>query len=218
VLVAFVASLLLGEPAQAKPVLMDGVAAVVGRRVITRSEVETEGRVVLVNRAGQKGLDQPIDDAFRRSVLDYLVVQELLVQEARRGHGVIAAENEVDRGVAAFKARFETDDAFRRFLVEAAVDEETVRTIVRRDLSVQALLARTLEIPDPSDQDVRRYLLAHPGAFAGAAPAARSRAASDLLRRERREKVFAEYVEQLKSRVEVRVVAEFKEAGEARAP
>ncbi len=205
--VVLVAISALPSPASAQRTLVDGVAAVVGRRVITRTDVETEGRVVLVNRAGMKGLEQPIDDAFRKSVLDYMVVQELLVQEARRVHGAVIPEIEVDKGVAAFRGRFDGPDAFRAFLESAGSDEEAVRTIVRRDLTVQALLSRVLVTRTPTSDDVRRWLEKNPTFLEGAAEETRTRAASDALVREDREGRFVKYVEELKGRTEVRVVA-----------
>lgn len=202
-------------PAAAERTLVDGVAAVVGRRVITRTDVDTEGRVVLVNRAGMKGLEQPIDDAFRRSVLDYMVVQELLVQEAQRVHGVVIPESEVDKGLAAFKGRFGDDDAFRAFLGSVGADEEGVRTIVRRDLTVQALLSRVLVAKTPEDDEIRRWLEGSTPFLPGAAQETRVRAAKDAIVREQREQLFVAYVEELKGRTEVRVVAAFGEPAAA---
>ena len=43
---------------------------------------------------GERGADHtehPTDDAYKKSVLEYRVVEELLVQEARRVHGVVIA-------------------------------------------------------------------------------------------------------------------------------
>jgi hypothetical protein len=191
----------------AEPVLLDGVAAIVGRRVITRTEVDTEGRIVLVGRAGARGLAQPLDDAFRKSVLDYLVVQELLVQEARRQHGLAVAESDVDRGVAQFKSRFGDDEAFRAFLDDTGADEDAVRTIVRRDQTVQQLLARVLEMPPLTPDEVRRHILAHPELMPGASDATRERAAREALDKARREKRFERYVAELKTRTPVRIVA-----------
>lgn len=199
----------LAFPALAERTLVDGVAAVVGRRVITRTDVETEGRVVLVNRAGMKGLEQPIDDAFRKSVLEYMVVQELLVQEARRVHGVVIPESEVDKAVAVFRARFPSSEDFRAFLGSVASDEEAVRTIVRRDLTVQALLSRVLVVGTPTSEDVRRWLEKNPAFLEGAADETRLRAAEDALVREAREQRFERYVEELKGRTEVRLLASF---------
>lgn len=199
----------LALPALAERNLVDGVAAVVGRRVITRTEVETEGRVVLVNRAGMKGLEQPTDDAFKKSVLEYMVVQELLVQEARRVHGVVIPESEVDKAVAAFRERFPSSDDFRAFLASVASDEEAVRAIVRRDLTVQVLLSRVLVVPSPTSEEVRRFLEKNPAFLEGAASETRLRAAEDALIREAREERFERYVEELKARTEVRVVATF---------
>lgn len=216
-----VAALLVAGAARAERVLVDGVAAVVGRRVITLTEVETEGRMVLVNRAGAKGLEQPIDDSFRRSVLDYLLVQELLVQEARRVHGLTISEAEVDKGVATFKARFGGARSFHAFLEETGADEEAVRTIVRRDLTVRALLSRVLEpAPPVADEDARRFLADNPGLLAGASEEIRREAAREAVASREREARFAAYVEGLKQATEVRIVAAYarREAAPAEAP
>lgn len=191
-------------------VLVDGVAAVVDRRVLTLREVDLEARIILVRRAGEGGARQALDDDLRRGVLSYLVVQELLAAEARRTPGLLVREADVDKGVATFRARFLEDASYARFLAVHGVDEEELRAVIRRDLLVEALLAKVLGAPEVvADADADAYLAAHPDLAAGAPWDERRQAARDAVRRERRDRRFAAYVEERKRDVDVRLLAPY---------
>lgn len=195
--------------------LIDGVAAVVERRVITLSEVEIEGKVFLYARAGRIGLDQALDDAFRRKVLDYIIVQELLLQEAQRREGTIASEDEVDRALRALEERNNDGSPLRSALKGLGADEETLRNIMRRDLTVQAWTGVILALPPLSDNEVRAWLEAHPEHLPDADDAHRLRTAREPATQARRASRFDEHIRQLRASADLRIVARFLEEGGA---
>ncbi len=190
--------------------LVDGIAAVVDRRVLTLHEVELEARMILVRRAGEGGARQPLDDDLKQGVLSFLVVQELLAAEARKTPGLLVREAEVDKGTVALRARFLDEDGYRRFLAAEGVDEEDVRSAVRRDLAVEALLHQILaQVDVVDDKDADAHLAAHKETLPGGTDAERREAARDVVRRQRREAKFAAYVDGLKKTAEIRVLAPY---------
>jgi hypothetical protein len=192
---------------RAERVLIDSVAAVVDRRVFTWGEVASEGRILLVNRVGARAVQAGMDTAFLESVLDFVIVQELLLREARRS-GFTAREQDVDKGVALFKLRFENEESFRAFLGETGVDEETVRNVVRRDQAVELLLQSTVEDGGrPTADMVVQYLGSRRDFRLDLDDGPRRTAAAEAIRTLVREERFALLVETLRARTEVRLVA-----------
>lgn len=201
--------LALGPSALAAPVLVDGVAASVGRQVITLSEVDLEARLLLVQRGGVLGIDAPIDDALRAKVLEYLIVQEALVRESNRRGGVLIAEREIDRVIAARRAKLLSADNYDRLLVSLRADEERLRTIVRRDLIVTALLDAALPKANVTDNEVTAFLLSNAD-FLPTAPAPfRRQKAKERIAAERKQAAFDTFTKALLKTVEVRRIATY---------
>lgn len=208
---------LCAVPVQAERVLIDGVAAVVGRRVITLREVETEGQLLLVQRVGERRTDGPVDDAFRKSVLDYLIVQELLALEARRGYGIVVREAEVEQEVIRFQNKFKDLQVYRNTLSSLDISEESLRAVLRRELVVKAFLNRVLHFErEVTNQEVATFLREHPSALVDIPPASQMQAAKRLIRTEMRDAQFARLVDELKRNQEIRLIAAY--AKEASAP
>ncbi len=181
-------------PAAPGDELVDSVVAHVGRRVITKTEVELEAAVLLVQQAGEAGLAARIDGQFFRRVLDTMIVQELLDIAARR-RGMIAPEADVAKAMARFALRFSGMDRYRAFLVERRVSEEEIRAILRRSLRVDALLqdefsVRPVRVTEAEQQE------RGPG---GAA------AAADLLEAKRSRRI-QQLADEQRSKVTVRVL------------
>ena len=199
VLAACVHVVLLGLAA-AEPQLVDAVAAVIDRRVITRTEVDVEARMALIARGVTSPFEVALDNSFRGAMLDALLVEELLALEARRTVGVAVREADVDAAMDELRQHLEQQGGYDAFLARVSLDEEGVRTILRRQLTVRGLLARLFgALPDAAPADVALYARAHPGASEADARAA--------LRRAAEEKLVAARVETLKRLVDWRLVA-----------
>ncbi len=192
----------------ADPILLDGVAAQVGRKVITRSDVEAEAKMFLVQRVGEAGLSRPVDGRFLSKVLDYVIVQELLAQRARRD-GVLVPESEVDRGEAAFQARFSSEGAYRRFLADYGIGRDQIRAVVGRGGAARGLLRRRgAERPIAVDEDaVDVFLNNNPGFGVDAAAELRREVARQRIIEETLRQQLTDFLRELKGRTEVRVVA-----------
>jgi hypothetical protein len=207
--------LLTAMAAQAPgPVLVDGVAAVVGTEVITLSEVEAEGRVILLDRAGTGALTQILDDGFRARVLEYIVVQELLAASARRDHRIVVRESAVDKAVSELSKTLAAAGGLPKLLEVTRIAEDDVRAILRRDLAVKKLLTAVLADDSPVPAaEVSRFLEERPAMMADRPLVERRRAAEKELKKQRRDRRFSRYVEGLRKETEVRRVADFGTAG-----
>lgn len=178
---------------------LDGVAAVVERRVITTSEVEAEARLVLLEKAGPDVALGPLDPRLLAAVLDTVVAQELLALEARRT-GVAVREMDIDKTVTAVRARLPDADGARDFFARIGADEELLRSRARRDLGAQALLSRIFADVKVTDEEVTAALREHPEQGGPA----EARAA---LEKARRDAAFADLLRRIRQDVEVRLIA-----------
>jgi peptidyl-prolyl cis-trans isomerase SurA len=119
-----------GAPA-APNVLRDRVVAVVDEDPILVSDID---------RAIGLGLQQPkpgeSDKAFRRRVLDELVGERLRFHEIDRFGVEQVPVEDVDKNVAEIRARFKSEDEFRRQLKAVGLDPQGLRQLVARQLMV----------------------------------------------------------------------------------
>lgn len=190
---------------------VDGVAAVVERRVITVSEVDAEARLALLARAtpasGEPDLPTaPLDAKLKRAVLDTMVAHELLALEARR-KGVVVREADVDAAVAAVRARFASAEVARAFFARFGIDEELLRGRARRDLLASAQLQGALADVKVTDEEARAYLEIDIGLAEDRPLPERIAAARAALLTARREERTAKIVADIARGVEVRIVA-----------
>lgn len=119
--------------------LIDRVVAVVDEDPILLSDVERAIGLGLVERHAGEG-----DEALRRRVLDQLIEQRLRVHEIGRFGFEEAPLAEVDRQVAALRARFPDAAAFAAELERLGLDESALRQLVARQLAVLAYVEERL--------------------------------------------------------------------------
>lgn len=122
-----------------------GPAATVGDIGIPRSRVEAQVNHLINTRGmGSGGITQPSTyRQFQEEVLEQLIVQELLWQEAQDRDFVVSSDT-VDQELAALKESFETDTAFQFKIREGGYTEETFRENIRQQKSVQQMIAQEI--------------------------------------------------------------------------
>lgn len=153
---------------------VDRIAAVVGDTPIPLSRVEEELNLTLAELQ-RTGRPMPQDSAevarMRRDIVDRLIDDELLLQQALKDTTVKVTEQQVqsatDAAVRQARSQFQTDLEFRRQLQQAGMGtpEEYRRFIseqVRRDLLKQQLVQRLRERQEirsvpPTEAEVRAY-------------------------------------------------------------
>lgn len=137
----------------------DDVIARVNEVVITRRAFQIAYREA-VDQHAREG--HPVDEAhiaaLRRSVIQRLVEEELLVQESRR-QGIVVSDREVDEAVAAARARLGGSGQLAAELARLHVDETNYRRMLRRQLAIERLLARkVLSDMAVAEDEVRQAL------------------------------------------------------------
>ncbi len=194
-------------------ILVDEVAAVVNRNVITRSEVVQEGVLVLVQRQGEAGLSRRMTPDFLGQVLDMLINQRILLDEALRMALSPVSGDERGRLLEGFKAKFVNAETYARFLFRHGLRENVIAEVLARHLMVERLKERKLRsLPEVNDDAVRRYYQKHLLQLGGKDLSLVAEAIRLKLMTQQREKLLSKWVWELRKRSEVKVLVDFTQA------
>lgn len=153
---------------------VDRIVAVVGDTPIPLSRVDEELNLILaeMQRAGRPVPQDPDELAgYRREIVNRLIEDELLLQQATRDTTVKVTEQQIQASVDAamkqMRSQFTSEVEFRRQLQLAGLGtpEEYRRFVtdqVRRDLMKQQLVQRLRERQEirsvpPTEQEIREY-------------------------------------------------------------
>jgi hypothetical protein len=115
--------------------IVDRIAAVVQSDVITVSEVDQMVAMrILPRRAGRS------DDDYRHDVLDELVSQALRYKDVERFGSEDIPRDSIEARVGQIVKRFPTEAAFTAALSASQLTLDEFRTIVKRQLQVEAYI------------------------------------------------------------------------------
>ena len=104
-------------------------------------------------------------EEFRKQVLERLVDEELLFQDAKRKN-LLVGKDVVDAELAKARAQFATPEAYQEALAKDQLTEELLRSLFGRNLSIQALVEKEIAARITlSDAEVHEFYLANPAAF-----------------------------------------------------
>ena len=158
--------------------VVDRIVAVVGNRAITRSQV-----LERMFQGTLQGGPPPTDSAQRarleRQIVEVLVNEELLVQEAGRDTAIKVLEEDVtkavDANMRATRARYTSEAAYRQDLRAAGFEtadeyrlwltEQQRRTFQIRDLMGRLQAQGKLKPVAPTEREMRAYFEANLAAF-----------------------------------------------------
>ncbi len=139
------AGLLLVLAASAAFAQAFGPAVTINGVEVPRSKVQAQADHLINQRGlGSGGMTQP--SAYRKiqeEVIEQIVVQELLWQEAQR-RGTVVGDAEVDQEFAKLKSSFDSELAFTFKIEEGGFTEETFRENIRQQMSVQNMIANDI--------------------------------------------------------------------------
>jgi hypothetical protein len=181
-----------------EPVVIERTLALVGRQVITLSDVRTLTELRMVEAVGG---DDPVIAATER-----LIARALMLREVQRYAPGEPTDAEIDAVLAEIRARYETPLDFARVLEAGGFTQARLRAWVRDDLRIASYLNQRFATAGvPSEQDIAAYYAAHRDEFERSgvpfeevAPLVRARLAG-----ERRRELIADWVEGLRRRTEV---------------
>lgn len=114
--------------------IVDRVAAVVDRQVVTVSEVNQMVELRFFPRsAGQS------DDAYRRSVLDLLITQALRLRDVERFGAEEIPKPSIDARLREISGRFSGEE-LSAALSRAELTADEIETLIKRQLQVEAYI------------------------------------------------------------------------------
>jgi len=202
-----------GDNSPRNPVLVDEVVATVNRDVITLSEIEQEGLLVLVERKGQAGLAREMTFEYLNQVMEFLINQRILLDEARRlGLPPITAR-ERENLLRGFRQRFSSEEGYLRFMYNNGITEEDIGEVLARHLRVERLKDRKLRsMPEIKDAEIKRYYNKHRLELGGNPLEVVAEAIRLKLLTEQREEFLANWVWELRKRSQVKVLVDLAAA------
>lgn len=187
--------------------VVEEVVAVVEERVVTRTDLELEARVVLVDNGGYEAAFAPLDRATLSSVLDYLVNQMLIVSEAERLRVFEVSADEVAREVDRFARRFPDRATYEAFLTAQDVTADRIAGIFRRDLRVKRYLDSRVKLTVRIGEDeVQAFYEKNGERFGGRTLADVREVIRGYLFKQRYEETVRRLVKELRGRGEVRIL------------
>ena len=132
-----VCSLLL-NPAAAAQTTLDTIVAIVDESVITRRELSNRIKLVKVDFK-QSRRRVPSDDVLQRQVLEALINDSLLLQEARR-RGIKITDSQLNQQMQGMARQNQMSlSDFRQALLADGLDYDKYREAVRRELTITTL-------------------------------------------------------------------------------
>jgi peptidyl-prolyl cis-trans isomerase SurA len=160
-----------GDAADSTRTTVDHIVAVVGARPILRSEVEEQFFQLLAS-LGTTGPATAADTArLKRQIVEDMVDDELMVQEALRDTAIVISDQEVSQAVDANlknirqrfpnefefqrelqRAGFLTPDEYRRFMTE-----QSRRDLLRQRLTQKLKETDKLKPVTPSEQEMQAF-------------------------------------------------------------
>ncbi len=144
--------------APSKVVTVDRVVAVVNDEALTQYEVDDARRVVQQQLKQQKVVP-PANDVLDKQVLERLITQRALLQQAKE-EGVKIDDTQVERAIQriAQENKLSADD-FRKLLVRENIPYAKYRDDIRNEMIVQRLREREVDSKiQVSDAEVDQYL------------------------------------------------------------
>lgn len=203
--------------APGQQVLVDDVVAVVNRHVITRTEIHQEAALVLVEQRGDSGLEREITPEFLVKVMELLINQRVLLDEAQKMGVPPVSEEERERLLMGFRRRFSDPEIYTRFLYAHDVSEAEIGDILVRHYRVERLKERKLRLmPEVTREEVRQYYDKHRIELGSASFELVAEAIRLKLLTRQREKELARWIWDLRKRADVKVLVDLneKKAGE----
>lgn len=108
--------------------------------------------------------DEKTFDLVRRLVLENLINNELLYQEAR-ARGIRVSTRDIETEVGKIRAQFPSESEFRRYLEYQGLTLSALRESIRRELMIQKLTESLIaDLPIP-DEEVTKYYEEHQDLF-----------------------------------------------------
>jgi len=189
--------------------ILDQVVAVIEGQVLTRSELEFETRVALVQQGALQAAFARLDEEALKGGLELAINMRLQVLSADRLEAFPAEKAEVEARLARFRASFESEDAFLAFLARAGADLKLLTEVLERRVRAERILdSRIRPRVQVSEPEVLRYYQQHASEYPEGYAAVKVRLQNQL-KKERYDQLAAKDLAELRETAQVRRVASF---------
>lgn len=189
--------------------LIDQVVAIIEGQVLTRSELEFETRVALVQQGGLQAAFAPLDDEALKGGLELAMDLRLQVLSADRLEAFPAEQEEVEARVTGFRQLFESSEAFHAFLARSGADLKLLTEVLERRVRAERILdSRIRPRVQVSEAEVLRYYQKHASAYPEGFAAVKGQLQAQL-RKERYAELVASELAGLRKAAQIRRVAPF---------
>lgn len=167
ILISQLLLLLFFIPIPSSAEMVDGIAAEVGDRIITVSEVLTEAKIMKILEMEKGTVTIPVVILFDREVLDQMINRELVFREARRLKNYSEGFEILDE-VLEFEEMFRDTADFNRFMeIEGLIIDDLSERFIR-EKTVSAFVAERLSLmATVSGKEVEDYYRGNIDAFTG---------------------------------------------------
>lgn len=133
-----VCSLLLIQVSVASPTSLDGIVAVVDESVITSRELQDRIKLAKMDFS-QSNRRIPSDEVLQRQVLETLINDSLLLQEADR-RGITITDGQLNQAMQRMARRNNLSlSDFRNALIDDGLNYDNYRETVRREMTISTL-------------------------------------------------------------------------------
>jgi len=131
-------NLLPWQPAAAAQALLDRIVAIVDESVITQRELDNRIRLIKIDLA-KSSRQLPSEDILQRQVLENLISDSLLLQEAAR-RGIKISDTQLNQAMQRLARQNSMSlSEFRQRLILDGLDYDDYREAVRRELTISTL-------------------------------------------------------------------------------
>lgn len=197
-----------GSPGDLGAVVEEVVAAV-GPRVITRSDLELETRVVLINGGGTEAAFAALEAETVRSAFNWLLNQMVIVAEAERLQVFEVTPEQAAQDASAFARRFGDAKRYAAFLEAQDVTQERILGIFRRNLRVKRYLDSRVKLTvRVSEDEVAVFYADNIPRFSGRPLSEVAEVIRGYLFKQRYEDTVRRLVAELRAKARLRVVVE----------
>jgi hypothetical protein len=127
--------LLAAAALPARAVLVDRIAALVDRQVVTVSEITQMVRLRFFPRDKSES-----DDDYRRNVLESLIAQSLRYRDVERFGAEDIPKDSIEARVQQLRERFASEAELQQALADSELTLDELQAIVKRQLQVEAYI------------------------------------------------------------------------------
>jgi hypothetical protein len=183
-----------------------GAAALLGIVLVAGAAVPLRGAQVVDRLFDAGAVPDPVYAAMR-----WLIDRQLVLDEAARGDRIDIDPAALSQALDRVRARFASDDEYRRALAGLGLDDKGVQRLVRETLTARLYVERRFDSVLPAtDQELREYYAAHAARFVrDGRQLAFEDALADvnaILQKQRREQAVSVWMDRLRRRADIREV------------